>query len=265
MGRNEVVYAIQGNRNVFIDYPEYAWLLFGESVPTNMQTPSGKASGGSTGGDVGGGDVGGGDVGGGDSACAHANTVIKNAASASCGSAGYTGDTYCNDCNTTVKKGSTVSATGNHTYGAWVAIANGYESRQCSVCGDEQTRLASIPENCKHTSGLYTANAVDPTCTVDGYSGDDYCNVCHELVITGMILQAEGHSYGAAEVITPATEEKSGLERKVCQTCGDELLSSIPATKSNSGGTTVVIIACVGGGAITAGAILYFVFLRKRV
>ena len=43
MGRNEVVEDIQGNRNVFIDYPEYAWLIFGEEVPDDMVTPSGEA------------------------------------------------------------------------------------------------------------------------------------------------------------------------------------------------------------------------------
>ena len=43
MGRNDAVYAIQGNRNVFIDYPEYAWLLFDKEVPDDMKTPSGKA------------------------------------------------------------------------------------------------------------------------------------------------------------------------------------------------------------------------------
>ena len=51
MGRNEVVEDIQGNRNVFIDYPEYAWLLFGKEVPEDMTTPSGEAmDGGSSGG-----------------------------------------------------------------------------------------------------------------------------------------------------------------------------------------------------------------------
>lgn len=54
LGRNEVVEAYQGNRNVFIDYPEYAWLLFGRDVPEDMTTPSGEASGGITGSGTGG-------------------------------------------------------------------------------------------------------------------------------------------------------------------------------------------------------------------
>ena len=44
MSRNDVVEAIQGNRNVFIDYPEYAWLIFDREVPDEMVTPSGEAA-----------------------------------------------------------------------------------------------------------------------------------------------------------------------------------------------------------------------------
>ncbi|MDO4815756.1 MAG: endonuclease [Bacillota bacterium] len=42
MSRNDCVQNIQGNRNVFIDYPEYAWLIFGREVPVDMSTPSGE-------------------------------------------------------------------------------------------------------------------------------------------------------------------------------------------------------------------------------
>ena len=53
MGRNDSVQSITGTRNVFVDYPEFAWQLFGEEAPDDMPTPSGKASNGQAGGNVG--------------------------------------------------------------------------------------------------------------------------------------------------------------------------------------------------------------------
>ena len=40
MGRNDSVQSITGTRNVFVDYPELAFQLFGEEVPADMTTPS---------------------------------------------------------------------------------------------------------------------------------------------------------------------------------------------------------------------------------
>ncbi len=52
MGRNDSVQSITGTRNVFVDYPEYAWLLFGKSVPTSVSTPSGGLGSGTGGGNT---------------------------------------------------------------------------------------------------------------------------------------------------------------------------------------------------------------------
>ncbi len=43
MGRNDAVQSITGTRNVFVDYPEYAFALFGREIPKEMTTPSGYA------------------------------------------------------------------------------------------------------------------------------------------------------------------------------------------------------------------------------
>ena len=48
MGRNDSVQSITGTRNVFVDYPELAWQLFGRSMPSNISTPSRKESSEST-------------------------------------------------------------------------------------------------------------------------------------------------------------------------------------------------------------------------
>ena len=140
MGRNEVVANIQGNRNVFIDYPEYAWLLFGEEVPAGMQTPSGNAGGSASGG---------GSSGSGDAACTHSSTELRGAVSATCGKAGYTGDKYCLTCGVKVSSGKTVAATGSHSWGSAVTVtpptetAYGVAKHTCTVCG--ATKTVGIP------------------------------------------------------------------------------------------------------------------------
>ena len=44
LSRNDVVEGIQGNRNVFVGYPEYAWIIFDKDLPNTMTTPSGEAA-----------------------------------------------------------------------------------------------------------------------------------------------------------------------------------------------------------------------------
>ncbi len=44
LGRNDSVEAITGTRNVFVDYPELAFLLFDEEVPAGYDSPSGEGT-----------------------------------------------------------------------------------------------------------------------------------------------------------------------------------------------------------------------------
>ena len=44
LGRNDAVESITGTRNVYVDFPELAFLLFGEEIPAGMITPSGSAT-----------------------------------------------------------------------------------------------------------------------------------------------------------------------------------------------------------------------------
>lgn len=115
MGRNEVVQSIQGNRNVFVDYPELAWLIFDREIPTEMTTPSGNAK-----------------------PCTHENTCRKNQLDATCNAEGYSGDICCTDCGEVLQIGTSLPATDAHTYGDAIAIEDSHlEKRVCKVCGHE--------------------------------------------------------------------------------------------------------------------------------
>ena len=57
--------------------------------------------------------------------CQHTNTTTINASSATCTTAGYTGDTYCSECNTTTVTGTTIPATGHTT-----------DNGTCGNCGE---------------------------------------------------------------------------------------------------------------------------------
>ena len=139
MGRNEVVYGIQGNRNVFIDYPELAWIMLGEEVPEDMTTPSGEGSEGNTSG---------GSSSGGTTTCDHSSTTVIGKVNVTCTVNGYTGDVTCTKCNVIVTKGSIIYAEG-HSYGDPVVTKpptyteTGEAEKTCSKCNNKVTIIIS--------------------------------------------------------------------------------------------------------------------------
>ncbi len=111
MGRNDVVEDITGTRNVFVDYPEYAWLLFGQDIPDNMSTPYSGAKDNTSGG----------------------NTDSGNTDSGNTDSGSDSTNPPDNDCQ--------------HVYGDWLILkaptteATGKRAKICELCG---TRITEI-------------------------------------------------------------------------------------------------------------------------
>ena len=150
MGRNDAVQDITGTRNVFVDYPEFAWILFGQDVPNTVSTPSGIAKNGTSGSGNGGGNVGTTTTTTttkNDSSCAHTSKKLANVKEATCGADGYDGDKVCSSCGEVLSKGQVISATGKHSFGDWTTVKeptateNGSKQRVCSVCKLTETAI----------------------------------------------------------------------------------------------------------------------------
>ena len=127
--------------------------------------------------------------------CSHENTEIRNAKAATCTVSGYTGDTYCKDCNEKISDGKIIPATGHK----------------------EET----VPGKAA-------------TCTESGHTAGTKCSVCGKTLSGMEEIPATGHQWDEGKVTTAPTCENAGVKTYTCTVCNETKTEAIDATGHTS-------------------------------
>ena len=170
----------------------------------------------------------------------HKNTHVVGKQDATCCEKGYTGDIFCDDCQTTITYGTEIAATGNHvdTDGKWNFDENGHfhtcyfgtEFDRENHRGGEATCITRATcEVCGHSYGetdrtnhksIAVVGAVAATETSTGYTGDKVCEDCHATVEAGTEIPMLEHNPAKVEAKAATSAEKGNIEYWYCENCG---------------------------------------------
>ena len=166
------------------------------------------------------------------SECDHIHTEIRNQREATCTQTGYTGDTYCTDCDKLLSTGKELAALG-HDYKATVTkqpttTEEGVRTYTCTRCSSSYTEsIAKLPEE-QHTHNYTGSITKEATCTEAGvrtytcYCGDSYTEN----------IPATGHSY-VSKVTKAATTTEEGIMTYTCSKCGHSYTQPIAKLESD--------------------------------
>ena len=162
----------------------------------------------------------------------HVHTTVKNRKEATCTQTGYTGDTYCTDCNKLLGMGKELAALG-HEYKATVTkqpttTEEGIRTYTCTRCNSSYTEsIAKLPEE-QHTHNYTGSITKEATCTEAGVR--TYTCSCGDSYTENM--PATGHSY-VSKVTKAATTTEEGIMTYTCSKCGHSYTQPITKIKSD--------------------------------
>ena len=162
----------------------------------------------------------------------HVHTTVKNRKEATCTQTGYTGDTYCTDCNKLLGMGKELVALG-HDYKATVTkqpttTEEGIRTYTCTRCNSSYTEsIAKLPEE-KHNHSYTGSITKEASCTEAGVR--TYTCSCGDSYTES--IPATGHSY-VSKVTKAATTTEEGIMTYTCSKCGHSYTQPIAKIKSD--------------------------------
>ena len=175
--------------------------------------------------------------------CTHENTELRGAKEPTCTEPGYTGDTYCKDCNDKIADGKVIPALG-HTWDKGVITTAptcenaGVKTFTCTRCNETKTEAINATG---HTPVQIPEKPA--TCTEPGHKAGMKCSVCGAVLSGLEEIPAKGHTVVIDPAVEPTCTEPGKTEGKHCSVCGKVIVAQeiIPAK-----GHTVVIDPAVG-------------------
>lgn len=203
-------------------------------------------------------------------------TELVGAKESTCTTAGYSGDEVCKHCHELIKKGheldlaqhqwsewktttkpscthegeetrqckncqkteSRALAKTNHQWGEWKTITpascthEGEETRQCKNCQETETRKLA---KAAHNTEIVGAKA--PSCTSEGYTGDEVCKDCHATIKKGHKLDKTAHQWSTWKTTTNPSYASEGEQTRQCSQCHQtetRKLNKLPLPKAGT-------------------------------
>lgn len=212
-------------------------------------------------------------------ATGHKNKETRNYKKPTCKYEGYTGDTYCKDCETLLSLGK-VTKKFDHAWDSGTVTKEatckeeGSVTYTCENCGEtetvstkktkhdyreEQRKNATCTENGYSISVCQTCNdkkkeeipatghvkrtlnKKNSTCKAEGYTGDTYCRTCNTLLEEGKVLPKLEHQWNDGTVTKRATYETAGELTSRCRKCAAKRIISIEKLAYPKVGTSYTI------------------------
>jgi len=175
--------------------------------------------------------------------CAHESKELRGAKDATCTTTGYTGDTYCKDCNEKIADGKVIPALGHAWDNGVITTAPtcenaGVKTFTCTRCNETKTEAISATG---HTPVQIPEKPA--TCTEPGHKAGTKCSVCGAVLSGLEEIPAKGHAVVVDPAVEPTCTEPGKTEGKHCSVCGEVIVAQevIPAK-----GHTVVVDPAVG-------------------
>ena len=174
----------------------------------------------------------------------HVHTEVRDAEDATCTEKGYTGDTYCIDCDKRVSRGKKTNALG-HDYKdvaevpATCVTEGTAATQQCKRC-DYIVPAQSLPIDPNNHANIVKDVAVAPTCTETGLTEGSHCGDCNKILIAQEVVSSTNHT----EVIDPAVAatctETDLTEGSHCSVCNKILVAQKTVSALNHSFTNYI-------------------------